>query len=270
MKQRMMQIAVVVGVVVATLTAQAKVLPEFMNAQQLTAWRAQHIAPVVAGVNATDEQVQFFTGKPYDAVSGTYLFKCRRYDPTRARWTSVDPLGCDSGYNNLYNYAGYNPCSRLDPDGAVDVSINLPLGGSLSIPLDDNYIYAQIKATEQGFSLQSAEISISVLSLIHYQTTYSSNPPPTFNNNVLGTAAGPFNDVATLSGLNMDCSKLNLYSTLTNAKVMVQKTFSTSGGGVPPDPMTWLKTHSSPATQSWDYYWVSIQFSASWLKIYKE
>ena len=118
MKNRMMQIAVVVGVTAAALSVQAGKLPEFMNAQQLTAWRAQH-APSVALSQAPGEPVQFFTGKPYDAASGTYLFKYRAYSPTLARWTSADPSGFPDGANNF----AYSPVPTygFDLDGLMNV-----------------------------------------------------------------------------------------------------------------------------------------------------
>jgi RHS repeat-associated protein len=116
MKNRMMQIGMVLGLMAVTLSAQAGKLPEFMNAQQLTAWRAQHSAPPAATVAQTpDEQIQFFTGKPYDAASGTYLFMFRSYSPTLARWTSADPSGFLDGANNM-RYAP-NPVSEIDPLG---------------------------------------------------------------------------------------------------------------------------------------------------------
>jgi RHS repeat-associated protein len=102
MRIRMLQIAVLVGVAVATLAAQAKALPEFMNAQQLTVWRAQHAAPPAAVTQVPDEQTLFFTGKPFDSASGTYLFKYRSYSPSIARWTSIDPSGFPDGANNYY------------------------------------------------------------------------------------------------------------------------------------------------------------------------
>jgi len=130
MRIRMLQIAVLLGVAVATLAAQAKALPEFMNAQQLTAWRAQHSAPTAAVAPTTDEQTQFFTGKPYDAASGTYLFKYRAYNPSLARWTSADPRGFPDGSNNQL-LCDNNPVYFIDRFGLDRLIINaVPAGGS--------------------------------------------------------------------------------------------------------------------------------------------
>ena len=118
MKNRMMQIALALGMIAATLSAQAGTfkLPEFLNAQQLTAWRAQHAPPATTVTQASDEQAVFFTGKPYDAASGTYLFKYRAYNPTIARWTSADPSGFPDSCNN-YAHCLNNPLTLIDPDG---------------------------------------------------------------------------------------------------------------------------------------------------------
>lgn len=115
MRNRKMQFVAVLGLLaatLATLAAQAGRLPEFMDAPQLAAWRAQHAAPTAMVAPTADEQTSFFTGKPYDATSGTYLFKYRSYDPTLARWTSSDPSGFPDGANNFF----YAPVPTRDFD----------------------------------------------------------------------------------------------------------------------------------------------------------
>ena len=42
----------------------------------------------------------FYTGKPYDADLGNYVFASRNYDPSMSRWTSNDPSGFPDGANN--------------------------------------------------------------------------------------------------------------------------------------------------------------------------
>ena len=111
MKARKLQIVMVMGLMAVTLATQGKQLPEFMNAQQLTAWRAQHEAPV----SPPQPNDGFFTGKPYDATSDSYLFMYRNYSATAVRWTSCDPSGFPDGPNT---YAYVNNCSTcIDPDG---------------------------------------------------------------------------------------------------------------------------------------------------------
>ena len=81
------------------LAVQARPLPEFMNAQKLTLWRAQH-TPTETMLPAKDAHSLFFTGKPLDTTSGNYLFMFRSYNPNRARWNSTDPSGFPDGANN--------------------------------------------------------------------------------------------------------------------------------------------------------------------------
>ena len=129
MRNRITQIMAVLGLMAATLAAHAGRLPEFMNAEQLAAWRAQHAAPVVASAQAPDEQTSFFTGKPYDATSGTYLFKYRAYSPDLARWTSADPSGFPDGANNvlMVNNLIMTSC---DPDGLLTWTGSLTYWGA--------------------------------------------------------------------------------------------------------------------------------------------
>ena len=125
MKSRMIQIVIALGLMAATVMTQASVLPEFMNARQLAAWRAQHSAPSVTVAQAPDEQPVFFTGKPYDAASGTYLFKYRSYSPTLARWTSADPSGFPDGANN-HVYVNNAVATCLDRLGRDIYNLNIP------------------------------------------------------------------------------------------------------------------------------------------------
>jgi RHS repeat-associated protein len=155
MKNRMLQIAVVLGLMAGTLSAQAGKLPEFMNAQQLTAWRTQHAAPAVGATQAPDEQISFFTGKPYDAASGTYLFKYRAYSPTLARWTSTDPSGFPDGANNS-NYAP-TPNFQLDTFGLWKIELEgHPDSGGAQTVFNPNPVEISSswggRATYYGFS----------------------------------------------------------------------------------------------------------------------
>ena len=99
MKSHMVRIVMVLGVMTVAQWVQADNLPKFMNAQQLAQWRAERAAAAPAAATP-EEPTLFFTGKPYDASSGTYLFKYRSYNPLLARWTSADPSGFPDGANN--------------------------------------------------------------------------------------------------------------------------------------------------------------------------
>ncbi len=93
-------------------------LPNFLNKGELAQWRATHTPATTAPASlqtATYGQPLFFTGKPYDADSGTYVFKYRNYNPELARWTTPDPSGFPDGANNC-RYAPV-PTAQIDPTG---------------------------------------------------------------------------------------------------------------------------------------------------------
>ncbi|MCE0499223.1 MAG: hypothetical protein LV481_14885 [Methylacidiphilales bacterium] len=110
-------------------------LPEFMDQQQLAKWNADQAATATA-TTANEPSTQFYTGKPYVADAGGYVFKYRTYNPEMSRWTSADPSGFPDGVNNKI----YAPCptDSLDSQGLSDSSITYIYGfvssggGSLS------------------------------------------------------------------------------------------------------------------------------------------
>jgi RHS repeat-associated protein len=73
-----------------------------------------------------------FTGKPYDADLGAYVFPFRNYRPEEGRWMSADPSGFPDGVNGRH-YAS-NPLTGIDR-----------LGLTFSYPVDlvesQSYIY---------------------------------------------------------------------------------------------------------------------------------
>ena len=109
--------------VLSGLASTMPALPEFRNPQQLAQWRetAAKTAPKSVAAKATTPA--FFTGKPYDAASGNYVFKYRNYNPGLARWTSADPSGFPDGANNVA-YVSNNPNGVLDDTGLAQVMVS--------------------------------------------------------------------------------------------------------------------------------------------------
>ena len=73
-------------------------LPEFKNEKQLAEWRAEKASQ--PNTRTATAEPAFYTGKPYLASSGSYVFKYRSYSPEMARWTSKDASGFPDGANN--------------------------------------------------------------------------------------------------------------------------------------------------------------------------
>jgi hypothetical protein len=48
----------------------------------------------------------------------------RQFDPQMGRFTSINPLSEERMWVSPYNYAQNNPISRIDPDGALDLTFN--------------------------------------------------------------------------------------------------------------------------------------------------
>jgi RHS repeat-associated protein len=86
-------------------------LPEFKNEKQLAEWRAEKASEATSQGYAAEE-VAFYTGRPYLALSGGYVFKYRSFNPELARWTSEDPSGFPDGANQSF-YAP-TPTSQFD------------------------------------------------------------------------------------------------------------------------------------------------------------
>jgi RHS repeat-associated protein len=75
-----------------------------------------------AQAQTADGESNFYTGKPYDAELGGYVFKYRNYSPTMQRWTTADPSGFPDGANN-YLYSYNSPIFILDNNGLTGKSV---------------------------------------------------------------------------------------------------------------------------------------------------
>jgi RHS repeat-associated protein len=91
-------------------------LPQFMDKEQLAQWSASQAAVAKVASSSQDVSTQFYTGKPYVADAGGYVFKYRTYNPEMSRWTSADPSGFPDGVNNQIYVNGYIIIG-VDPEG---------------------------------------------------------------------------------------------------------------------------------------------------------
>ena len=253
MSKRMMQLVVVLGVLAATLSTQAGKLPEFMNAEQLTAWRAQHSAPTAVVAQTPDEQTSFFTGKPYDAASGTYLFKYRSFNPNLSRWTSADPCGFPDGPNR-YRYNG-NPssgCDRLGLAwGILDFVYHYYFGDGNVVDLSEMGLLAAVKEAanqpvDGGAWRFGQQIDDKAKRMAPFTGIFSDK----FNNSYSFLDASFCIGNAVLSGVYLGnmCSVNGDYAYFGSADIFFSDVFSdpinllqkTYGSSNPPDAPAWL------------------------------
>ena len=93
-----------------------------------------------------------FTGKPYDADLGAYVFPFRNYDPAAARWLSADPSGFPDGPNNHF-YAAV-PTMGVDPLGLAIV-----FGNNVSQTTQD--VFANVSSSDYGQNPDSSFAQVS-------------------------------------------------------------------------------------------------------------
>jgi RHS repeat-associated protein len=91
-------------------------MPDFMDKEQLATWNAKQDSATKAVVSTQETSSQFYTGKPYVADAGGYVYKYRTYNPELGRWTSADPSGFPDGVNN-FSYAKNQVICSLDNNG---------------------------------------------------------------------------------------------------------------------------------------------------------
>jgi len=125
-----------------------------------------------------------FTGKPYDADMGAYVFPFRNYRSDEARWMSADPSGFPDGINGkLY---ACKPTSEIDPLGLKITFSDPSYGANASYTLSNSQqsvdlsFAGSLKYTWDGVGLGSYSLSFKI------DVTGSANPgtdsysPPSF------------------------------------------------------------------------------------------
>jgi len=71
-----------------------------------------------------------FTGREWDAETGTYFYRARQYDPERGRFLQRDPIGFEAGLN-LYQYVRSAPIAHVDPTGLKEKGVFDHIGEAL-------------------------------------------------------------------------------------------------------------------------------------------
>ena len=73
-------------------------------------------------------------GYYWDAALATQYIRARHYQPTIARWISLDPIGFAGGDANLFRYVGNSPVMAWDPRGLAksddDAKTGIPVEGA--------------------------------------------------------------------------------------------------------------------------------------------
>ncbi|MBI3542355.1 MAG: RHS repeat-associated core domain-containing protein, partial [Deltaproteobacteria bacterium] len=69
-------------------------------------------------LDSSSDPAQYgFAGRSLDRESGLYYLRERYYDPSSGRFLQADPIGFESGDENLYRYVLNNPLQYTDPWG---------------------------------------------------------------------------------------------------------------------------------------------------------
>jgi RHS repeat-associated protein len=129
-------------------------LPEFMDKQQITKWNATQTATASTATSPSEESTQFYTGKPYVADAGGYVYKYRTYNPESAHWNSQDPSGFPDGTNN--QAYSPNPTYQVDDDGLATITVN-GVSMNISIPSGKASVSVEVPGTKTRNNTGSTE-----------------------------------------------------------------------------------------------------------------
>jgi len=124
LKRPLLLVTALLGVPIATSLAgdsSGKSTAEKTTAKQSATAAKAKPEEVIPGADV-QPAAHFYTGKPYDADLGGYVFNCRTYSPGTSRWLTPDPSGFPDGANNwLCSSNGIT--YRVDPDGCVYTAV---------------------------------------------------------------------------------------------------------------------------------------------------
>jgi large repetitive protein len=102
-------------------------------------WKATYSAFGKAAVDpaSTITNNLRFPGQYWDEETGLHWNWYRYYDPSEGRYVSVDPIGFETGDENLYRYVQNSPTYWVDPSGlfAIPIPILPPPVGIKPIPV---------------------------------------------------------------------------------------------------------------------------------------
>ena len=113
-----------------------------------------------------DSRTARFTGKPYDADLGAYVFPFRNYDPESARWLSADPSGFPDGPNQHY-YAAV-PTMGVDPLGLLTVNTTQDVAKSWNAGLNNLKTTTYTQTTSYDWNAENTALVGSI--------SYQANP----------------------------------------------------------------------------------------------
>ena len=148
-------------------------LPGLMDQQQLAQWNANQQA-LGKTVSDTEEVAnQFYTGKPYLAEVGGYIYKYRTYNPEMTRWTTSDISGYPDGANN--NIYTSHPLSDCDPDGLKLVQGTVSPNAGLTA---NAFVTASLAAVTSASYANTSLTGSVVSSITSYLTSFVNNNVP--------------------------------------------------------------------------------------------
>jgi len=160
-------------------------LPDFMDQAQLAKWNADRSVAQTTTSSTPETANQFYTGKPYVADAGGYIYKYRTYNPEMSRWTSADPSGFPDGPNDK-SYAPI-PTAALDPLG---LATNTQTYSLAVIPTSEMNTLASNAINNCSFATTNQTVINGIISAAE---TCLSGINTNYNNFTI-TASGTYND----------------------------------------------------------------------------